>query len=220
MLSLKGFSNVFSNSMGRSNDGREAKELLQTVDGLLTKSSELLNSLPLPIRQFETFEYKHTELTLMVIEVQDDVRERARKRVFFETVEEKEMFQSDIRKLLQQCETYYNDVVSASRQVQGDVPSVSTSQGTSSDASTELPSKTDDPVPPWLSIVADAVSEAEKSSNPSVDSGGVGSTKRFIATVARTSQTDPTSGEVTSSADDNTYYRILLCVNDNKRAVV
>ncbi|KAG8700547.1 hypothetical protein FRC11_012843, partial [Ceratobasidium sp. 423] len=175
MFSLKGFSDTLGHSKGWSRDGREAKALLQTVDGLLTQSSKLLNSLPLPIRQFETFEYKHTELSLMVIEVQDDVREREQKRVFFETVEEKEMFQSTIRKLLQQCETYYNDVVSASRQVQGDAPSVSTSEGASSDASTELSLKTGHSVSPWLSIVADAVSEAEKSSNSSVDSGGVGS---------------------------------------------
>ncbi|KAG8683743.1 hypothetical protein FRC11_013131, partial [Ceratobasidium sp. 423] len=174
---LKGFSNAFSNSMGRSSDGREAKELLETVDDLLTQSGKLLNSISrrLSTKQFETLEHKYTELSMMIIEVQDDVREREQKHVFFETVEEKEIFQSDIRKLLQQCETYRNDVVSASHRVQGDAPSVSTSEGASSDASTELSVKTDDPVPPWLSIVADAASEAEKSSNSSVDSGVFGS---------------------------------------------
>jgi hypothetical protein len=47
----------------------------------------------------------------MVVDVKDDLKEREQKRIFFESEEEKEAFQSDIRKLLQQCEVYRNDVV-------------------------------------------------------------------------------------------------------------
>jgi hypothetical protein len=61
MLSLKNISNVFSR--GRSNDGREAKELLETVDDLLSQSNKLLNSISrrIPSGQLETFEFKYTE---------------------------------------------------------------------------------------------------------------------------------------------------------------
>ncbi|GAB1527278.1 hypothetical protein RhiTH_010453 [Rhizoctonia solani] len=111
MLALKGLSSVFGR--GRSTDSREAKELLATVDDLLSQSNKLLNSISrrIPSKQFETFEHKYTEPNLMVIEVKDDIQGREQKRIFFESEEEKEAFQSDIRKLLQQCQTYRNDVV-------------------------------------------------------------------------------------------------------------
>ncbi|CAE6438505.1 unnamed protein product [Rhizoctonia solani] len=236
MLSLKGLSNVFGR--GRSGDSKEAKELLTTVDDLLTQSNKLLNSISrrIPSRQFETFEYKYTELNLMVIDIKDDVREREQKRIFFESEEEKELFQSDIRKLLQQCETYRNDVVvgcfspmpllmlindryplvwhqTASRRVQGGVASGSILEETSSDTPSQPPPQASNITSPWLSIVADATFQ-EKPHGSDVDPDEVGPTKRFIATVSRNVQKGTVSGDVASpSQNDNGYFRILIYTN-------
>ncbi|CAE6349653.1 unnamed protein product [Rhizoctonia solani] len=148
---------------GRSNDGREAKELLETVDDLLSQSNKLLNSISrrIPSGQLETFEFKYTELNLMVVDVKDDLKEREQKRIFFESEEEKEAFQSDIRKLLQQCEVYRNDVVTASRRVQANAPSGSTLEETSGDTASQPSSQAESQVSPWLSIVADTASQGK-----------------------------------------------------------
>lgn len=218
---MKGLTQVFSRS--RSSDGGEAKELLATVDDLLTQSNRLLNSISrrLPSNQFETFEYKYTELNLMAIEVKDDVRERDQKRIFFENEEEKQSFQSDIRKLLQQCETYRNDVVTASRRVQEGTPSTSSTGYPISDELAEAPgssSETNSPSP-WLSIVADATSPDEQPER-SADPGSIGPTQRFIATVACNRKDLITGEPFTPSQDESVYFRILICGNRSKRAVV
>ncbi|KAF8749821.1 hypothetical protein RHS01_09854 [Rhizoctonia solani] len=226
MLALKGLSSVFGR--GRSTDSREAKELLATVDDLLSQSNKLLNSISrrIPSKQFETFEHKYTELNLMVIEVKDDIQGREQKRIFFESEEEKEAFQSDIRKLLQQCQTYRNDVVATSRRVQGDVVSDPDIQ----EATTGTPSPSslqwvDNLTAPVLSMVADATSQGKsipgKASMSGVDHNEDQPTKRFIATVSRKIYEGTIDGDSTSSShDEDPYIRILFCVNRSKRAMV
>ncbi|KAJ1306321.1 hypothetical protein OPQ81_011018 [Rhizoctonia solani] len=213
-----------TSSLGRTNDSRQAKELLETVDDLLTQSNNLLNSISrrLPVKQFENFEYKYTELNLMVVDVKEDVRDRDQRPIFFESDEERETFHSDIRKLLQQCEAYRNDVVTASHrvQLQRGGQSSFTAGGAKINDQIEESLKTGDSASPWVSILADTKSpDWELEAN--VDSGVVGSTKRFIATVAYDSLKNLASREITTPLqDENPYFRILICGNKNKRAVV
>ncbi|KAF8748692.1 hypothetical protein RHS01_10657 [Rhizoctonia solani] len=182
MLALKGLSSVFGR--GRSTDSREAKELLATVDDLLSQSNKLLNSISrrIPSKQFETFEHKYTELNLMVIEVKDEYTGREQKRIFFESEEEKEAFQSDIRKLLQ-------TMPDVSRRVQGDVVSAPIFRKQHRYTVSIILQWVDNLTAPVLSMVADATSQGKsipgKASMSGVDHNEDQPTKRFIATVSR-----------------------------------
>ncbi|CAE6430809.1 unnamed protein product [Rhizoctonia solani] len=211
-------------------ENTQATQILQNVDEILDESWKMLAGIKsrLTVEEFAAIESRHNQLYLTVVDVKQDVRGRQKNKVFFASPDEQKVFLIRMRKLLERCEIHHTDVLSTSRRAHlltspqapgsASTPSapVSTKQGGSS--------KTE-----WLSIVSESNSsidpsdsEIDISSLSQSDSESSSSSQRFIATVAHIPRSALATEEELKAQlpDDDSYYRILICGNKRKRAVI
>ncbi|CUA70525.1 hypothetical protein RSOLAG22IIIB_08941 [Rhizoctonia solani] len=206
-------------------EGQKAMDVLSEVDNLLDESLKLLAGVKpvLTNDQHASFSDKHTELYLAVVAVRSDVRDRGEQDEFFSSAEEKAAFYKEVQKLLTLSRSYHRDVVSASQQARRnknmpklkdtDVPNTSmqktieistvpSSSATSSVGSSTRPSEFDFP--------SDVISVDSKSTEP------------YLTTVAHIPQSVIASETelISQLSGEDHYYRVLICGNKYKRAVV
>lgn len=105
-----------SRQPSRQADGRKAKAYVQTLEDMLEEASDLRESSErfLSSRQIADFKSKQAYLYLLVVKVRSDVRSRVQRLVFFASTADKDIFYGRAQKVLEQCEAYRTDVVSAS----------------------------------------------------------------------------------------------------------
>ncbi|CUA72944.1 hypothetical protein RSOLAG22IIIB_10417 [Rhizoctonia solani] len=196
-------------------DSQQASQLLRNVDDMLDESRKMLGGIRerVPTSVYQSMEFQHNQLYLMVVDVKSDVRGRQGNQVFFANTAERDEFYVQIRQLITRCQIHHNDVLSVSRRAyQSNLQSGETASiaPTSFSTSQEDGSNTE-----WLSIVSESVSENEIDLSIPVD-------QQFIATVAHVPKSALATEEELQAQlpDDDSYYRILICGNKRKRAVV
>lgn len=211
-------------------ESTQATQLLKNVDDMLDESYKMLMGIKskVPDREFQSYEHDHNQLYVMVVDVKSDIRGREKNQIFFASAAERDAFYIRMRKLLERCEVHHTDVLSASRkaylhasrqalELEATPPTaVSTKQEGSSETA-------------WLSIVKESSSTLELTDDDTdlsslSQSGSESSSnpQQFIATVAHIPKSVLATEEELKSQlpDDDSYYRILICGNKRKRAVV
>ncbi|KAJ1299619.1 hypothetical protein OPQ81_000689 [Rhizoctonia solani] len=211
-------------------EGPQATELLKNVDTMLDESYKMIMAIKskVPEKEFKAYEHDHNQLYVMVVDVKSDVRERENNQIFFASDADRMEFYVRMRKLLSLCDAHHTDVLSASRKAYlQETRKAITSAVASTDPVSTL--KEGSPQKEWLSIVSEYNSSLELSEDH-VDmsslsySGSESSSdsQRFIATVAQIPRSALATEEDLKCQlpDDDSYYRILICGNKRKRAVV
>lgn len=203
--------------------GAQAAALLKTVDDLLDESRKLLHSAGkrMPPGRLQELRHKHNELHLKVVDVKAEPCVTEQDGIVFTSDEEKEAFMSDVKMLLQQCETYHRDVVTASRRAQ------LRNQGLSPYSADSLSSQ-QDVDPAWLSrsMVAQIGFSLDNTSETGSLLGAfpeaATSSAPFVTTLVDTPESTLEPGEETpaGSTDRRPYYRFMVCANSRRRAIV
>lgn len=206
-------------------EGQKAMEVLSEVDNLLDESLKLLVGVrpTLTDEQHASFSDKHTELYLAVVAVRSDARDRGQQDEFFASAEEKAAFYKEVQKLLTLSRSYHRDVVSASQQARRNnnllkLKDASVPMQQSSDSSATA----DAAIPPTGSSAMHSTELTGFGSPSEVISVDSNSTEPYLATVAHIPQSViATEMELISQLpSEDHYYRILICGNKYKRAVV
>ncbi|CAE6457492.1 unnamed protein product [Rhizoctonia solani] len=207
-------------------DDKQASQLLKNLDEMLDESRKMLTGIQqrVPAPEFESMEVRHNQLYLMVVDVKSDVRGRQGNRVFFANTAERDEFYVQVRQLITRCQIHHNDVLTVSRRTYERNLQLQAIEPTSIAPTAVSTTQDDGSKTEWLSIVS------ESASDPSEDEGDVSSlsksdpesTQQFIATVAHIPRSALATEEElqTQLPDDDSYYRILICGNRRKRAVV
>ncbi|CAE6453744.1 unnamed protein product [Rhizoctonia solani] len=206
-------------------EGQKAMDVLSEVDNLLDESLKLLAGVKpvLTSEQHASFSDKHTELYLAVVAVRSDVRDRGDQDEFFSSAEEKAAFYKEVQKLLKLSRSYHRDVVSASQQARRNNDllklkdaSASASQATGTSTTIDAISST------AVSSVAYSNQSTEFDFPSDVISVDSNSAEPYVATVAHISQSVIASEIelISQLPSEDHYYRILICGNKYKRAVV
>ncbi|KAJ1308151.1 hypothetical protein OPQ81_003869 [Rhizoctonia solani] len=206
-----------------------AMQLVKNVDDILDECWKMLTGMKsrLPASEFDHIESRHNQLYLTVVDVKSDIRGRQQKHVFFASPAERELFLIRMRKLLGQCEIHHTDVLSASRRAH--LQAGHQAVESTSNLPTPVSASPGDSQPEWLSIVSEydtsldsSEDEVDTSSLSQSGSESSGDSQRFIATVAHIPRSALATEEGLGSQlpDDDSYYRILICGNKRKRAIV
>ncbi|KAG8683527.1 hypothetical protein FRC11_013455, partial [Ceratobasidium sp. 423] len=198
-------------------EGAEATQLLKRVDNMLDQSFKMLAAIKdrVPNQEFKEYEFEHNQLYIMVVDVKSDIQEQGNDQVFFASTAERDAFYIRIQKLLERCALHRTEVLLRAKMVVHSfgiklflgylipfLPGVlSRSQHPTTDPS-------EDEVD--ISTLAQSSSEAP------------GDSQQFIAALAHFPKSALATEEELRAQlpDDDSYYRILICGNKSKRAVV
>ncbi|CAE7112416.1 unnamed protein product [Rhizoctonia solani] len=209
-------------------EGQKAMEVLSEVDNLLDESLKLLTGVRpvLTNEQHESFSDKHTELYLGVVAVRSDVRDREGRDEFFSSPEEKAEFYKEVQTLLTLSRSYHRDVISASQHARRNrdllklknvgAPGAPTQQITLTGSATDATSST------AVSSVVHSTTSTELTFPSDVMSIDSNAAEPYLATVAHIPRSVLASEAelISELPSEDHYYRILICGNKYKRAVV
>ncbi|KDN39487.1 hypothetical protein RSAG8_08782, partial [Rhizoctonia solani AG-8 WAC10335] len=198
-------------------EGRQAMDMLQQVDILLDESSKLLAGAKpqLTKEQQISFEDKHHQLYLAVVSARADLRDNEERDTFFSSEEEKAEFYSEIRQLLRQCRSYHRNVVTASQRAHASKNMVKLKALTAASASVASSGSNQT----WLTVTPTTRHSAQDGQpGPPPETPDL----PYLASVAHIPQSALATEEelLSQLPNDNSYYRILICGNKFKRAVV
>ncbi|KAH7332907.1 hypothetical protein B0J17DRAFT_771421 [Rhizoctonia solani] len=196
------------------------------LDESCKRLSEIKASVPTP--EFESMEFRHNQLYLMVVDAKSDIRGRERKQVFFANTAEKNEFYVQARQLLTRCQIHHNDALKVSRRASQRNSQLQVAGSSSSISPAPASTTQEDGFhTKWLSIGSASASDLSRSkavllSRSQSDSEPSGRSPQFIATVVHIPRSAlATEDELQAQLpDDDSYYRILPCGNNQKRAVV
>ncbi|KDN39489.1 hypothetical protein RSAG8_08784, partial [Rhizoctonia solani AG-8 WAC10335] len=209
-------------------EGQKAMDVLSEVDNLLDESLKLLSGVKpvLTDDQHASFSDKHAELYLAVVAVRSDVRDRGEQDEFFSSAAEKAAFYKEVQKLLTLSRSYHRDVVSTSQRARRDKNLLKLKGASAPVTSAQQPagtSATPGAIPSTtVSSVGHSTESTEFSFPSEIISVDSNSAEPYLATVSHIPQSaiDSEMELISQLQTEDHYYRILICGNKYKRAVV
>ncbi|CAE6461021.1 unnamed protein product [Rhizoctonia solani] len=193
-------------------EGSDASLTLKKVESMLEDSMTVLKSHErlMNSRQYTSFSIKHRRLLLKVVEVKRGMQDQKTRNAFSAASADRLAYHSEVAQLQGQTEIFHRDVITASRRAQIDEENRFLAAAEEAERS---------PDSTWYSIIT-----PQRSSSSDTESGTISDDSTFadrepFVAVAHVRERS-SSGDSLDSLDDDSYRRILIMENKEKRMIM